>query len=103
SQRLPAESASPAGDQAAVAVILIGSEATSTLELLLIQRSERAGDPWSGHMALPGGRRDARDIDLRATAMRETREEIGVELSTARLLGRLDDLRPIRQSERSLS
>jgi 8-oxo-dGTP pyrophosphatase MutT (NUDIX family) len=49
-------------------------------DVAFIKRSERAGDPWSGHMALPGGRRDELDDDLAATARRETREEIGVEL-----------------------
>jgi 8-oxo-dGTP pyrophosphatase MutT (NUDIX family) len=91
-----------AREQAAIAVILNGTEPDS-LDLLLIQRAECAGDPWSGHMALPGGRRDESDVDLRATGVRETREETGVELEQARWLGRLDDLRPIRQSERALA
>lgn len=65
------------------------------LELLLIQRVEREGDPWSGHMALPGGRRDAADPDLTATALRETEEEVGLRLDRASdLLGRLDDVTP---------
>jgi len=90
-------------DQAAVAVILTASAERETLDLLLIQRAEFEGDPWSGHMALPGGRRDPEDVDLRATVLREAREETGVELGSARLLGRLDDLRPIRRSERALA
>ncbi len=61
--------------------------------MLLIRRAEREGDPWSGHMALPGGRRASADADLCATAIRETREEIGVDLaSSATLLGRLLDV-----------
>lgn len=102
-QRTPVEIELPAREQAAVAVILVPSQESSALDLLLIQRSLRAEDPWSGHMALPGGRRDPEDLDLCATAVREAREETGVELSCARLLGRLDDLRPIRQSERMLA
>ena len=90
-------------NQAAIAAILAPSKNLATLELLLIQRSLRPDDPWSGHMALPGGRRDPLDPDLRATAVRETREELGLELESARLLGRLDDLHPIRQSERRLA
>lgn len=62
--------------------------------LLLIRRAERVGDPWSGHMALPGGRRDPADLSLLDTAMREAREEVGVELRAADLLGPLDDLAP---------
>lgn len=79
--------------QAAVAVLIARVECD--FELLLIRRSERAGDPWSGHMALPGGRRDVADADLLATALRETREEIGVDLGAEALLGELDDLRPV--------
>lgn len=78
---------------AAVAVVLVPGE--EGLELLLIRRAERVGDPWSGHMGLPGGRMDAADADLLATARRETREETRVELPEATLLGRLDDLHPI--------
>ncbi|MCU0633376.1 MAG: CoA pyrophosphatase [Gemmatimonadaceae bacterium] len=65
------------------------------IELLLIRRPEKAGDPWSGHIALPGGRRDARDADLAATAIRETCEEVGIDLSAhGTVLGALDDLAP---------
>lgn len=63
--------------------------------LLLLRRAERAGDPWSGQMGLPGGRRHPDDADLLATAIRETYEEVGLSLSRARLLGRLDDLAPL--------
>lgn len=67
---------------------------TDPLELLLIQRAEKEGDPWSGHMALPGGRREPRDVDLLATALRETEEEVGVVVPDGRVLGGLDELRP---------
>lgn len=64
-------------------------------EVLLIRRAERPSDPWSGHMAFPGGRREPRDADLRATAVRETREEVGLDLDVhGELLGRLDDAIP---------
>jgi 8-oxo-dGTP pyrophosphatase MutT (NUDIX family) len=45
-------------------------------------------------MALPGGRRDAEDVDLLATAIRETREEVGVSLSRETLVGALADVVP---------
>ena len=65
--------------QAAVAAILRESE--GKLELLLIRRSSRASAPWSGQMALPGGRRDPSDPSLRQTAIRETLEEVGLDLA----------------------
>jgi 8-oxo-dGTP pyrophosphatase MutT (NUDIX family) len=79
--------------EAAVAVLLAPG-ASGHLELLLIKRAEQPGDRWSGQMALPGGRREAADADLLATAIRETREEVGVSVRPGWLLGELDDLRP---------
>lgn len=64
--------------QAATAVIVAPGDHGA--DIAFIRRSERAGDPWSGHMALPGGRHDRTDVDLAATARRETLEEVGVEL-----------------------
>ncbi|OAP57768.1 hypothetical protein AYL99_08506 [Fonsecaea erecta] len=55
-------------------------------ELLFIKRAGRAGDRWSGHVALPGGKRDPEDADDFAAAVRETREEIGLDLDTANCL-----------------
>src|SRR5262249_28795811 len=49
-------------------------------------------DPWSGHMAFPGGRVDPGDADARAAAERETLEELGLSLEGAERLGQLDDL-----------
>jgi 8-oxo-dGTP pyrophosphatase MutT (NUDIX family) len=84
--------AAPGASPAAVALILL--ERPQGLETLLIRRAERADDPWSGQVALPGGRRDPADGDLLVTAIRETREETGVDLSAAERLGALDDLYP---------
>lgn len=78
--------------EAAVALVLRPRE---SLELLLIKRAEHESDPWSGHIALPGGRRHAEDEDLLATAMRETAEETAVPLArTGQLLGALDEVEP---------
>ena len=64
-------------------------------ELLLIRRAEMERDPWSGQIALPGGRMESSDADLLATAVRETREETALDLATAgRVLGTLDDIHP---------
>ena len=80
--------------RAAVALILRTSEHRS-LELLMIKRAEYAGDPWSGHIALPGGREEPGDRSLEDTAIRETREETALDLiRDGTLLGRLDDLGP---------
>ncbi len=76
--------------QAAVALILIKSD--GGVELLFIKRTERADDPWSGQIAMPGGRREPLDRDLRETAVRESLEETAVDLSRGELLGELDDL-----------
>jgi 8-oxo-dGTP pyrophosphatase MutT (NUDIX family) len=63
--------------------------------VLLMKRIERDGDPWSGHVSLPGGGFDARDRDLLAAAVREAREELTLELDAARLLGNLAPLSPM--------
>ncbi len=62
--------------------------------ILLIRRAERLGDPWSGHLALPGGRRQPEDRDLLATARRETAEEVGIEFSPPSVAGVLEDVVP---------
>ena len=78
--------------QAAVSVVIRGR---GELDFLLIKRAKSERDPWSGHMALPGGRRDEMDDDLRHTARRETLEETGVDLArVGAALGRLDDVAP---------
>ncbi|MDQ8155247.1 MAG: CoA pyrophosphatase [Gemmatimonadota bacterium] len=79
--------------EAAVALVLCPTEAG--LETLFIKRATREGDPWSGQIALPGGRRHSDAEPLAVTAMRETREEIGIDLvAGGTLLGELDELRP---------
>lgn len=65
---------------------------TQETELLLIKRADREGDPWSGHMGFPGGRTDDTDESTLHTAIRETQEELGVDLaSSATLIARLGD------------
>lgn len=80
----------PARQLAAVAIVLVERPDS----ILLIRRAEREGDRWSGQMAFPGGRWSLDDPDLLATARRETREEVGVDLAGAAVLGTLDDVAP---------
>ena len=90
--RPPARVAEAVSARAAVALIL--REGPSGLELLFIRRADHPQDPWSGQMAFPGGRAEPGEEDLKATAVRETAEEIGVDLeSAAECLGILDEVR----------
>ena len=77
-------------NRTAVALILAGAE--PDLHLCLIRRADRAGDPWSGDMALPGGRAAQEDASLQETAERETHEEVGLIVEPAHRLGALAEL-----------
>lgn len=74
------------GRRASVAAVL-----TARLELVFMKRSEYEGDPWSGHVSFPGGRVEAGETVLDA-AVRETLEELGLDLGKAELLGELDEV-----------
>ena len=90
--RPPARISAEVGRRAAVALVL--RDVPSGVELLFIRRAEHPEDPWSGQMAFPGGRAEPGDADLLATAVRETEEEIGVDLAReAEYLGPLDEVR----------
>src|SRR5438876_1874566 len=93
--RLPARDVRPPDDgrrRAAVAALL--HDDPSGPRVLLMKRVYRTGDPWSGHISLPGGGYHAPDPDLLATAIRETQEELGIDLHAARYLGPLPALQP---------
>ena len=86
----PTAAAEPERLKAAVALVVApGPEA-----ILVIQRAAHPDDPWSGHMGLPGGRSELVDHDLLDTAIRETREELGVVLERGMLVSPLDDVHP---------
>jgi len=88
----PPRDAEPLPSRAAVALVL--REGAAGIEVLFIRRAEHPEDPWSGQMAFPGGRAEPGDPDLRTTALRETAEEIGLDLAaTAEFLGALDEVR----------
>ncbi|WP_243688706.1 NUDIX hydrolase [Geotalea toluenoxydans] len=82
------------GDRAHAAVSMILRERPDGLSVLLIQRSVNENDYWSGQIGLPGGRTESADNGPMNTAQRETREELGLDLSAARYLGRLKDIAP---------
>ena len=94
-QRVPREIHAGAGGRRAAVALILRVEGAGVLELLMIKRAVYEGDPWSGHIALPGGREEPGDRTLEETVIRETREETALDLvHGARLLGRLDDLGP---------
>jgi 8-oxo-dGTP pyrophosphatase MutT (NUDIX family) len=89
------------GARAAVSMVLRERDERVGAEVLLIQRAEHPSDPWSGHMAFPGGRKDESDASVRATAEREALEEVGLDLSRhAELLWRMPDLQAIGRGRR---
>lgn len=76
--------------RAAVALTL--RQTQQGIEVLFIQRARHPQDPWSGNLGFPGGGVESDDRDSLATAIRETREEVGLLLNRQQLLGQLDDL-----------
>ncbi len=96
----PATLDSSGKNQAAVAMVLRG--APEAPEVLFIERARHPHDPWSGHMAFPGGRVDPGDGAPRDAAVRETLEEVGITLDAAEPIGRLDDMEGGPASKRPL-
>ena len=100
-QRHPPRPAPPRELEAAVALLL---RPGADLDVLLIRRATHERDPWSGHVALPGGRRHATDLNLAHTARRETLEEVGLDLErVGAFLGGLEPVAPASRRLPSLS
>jgi 8-oxo-dGTP pyrophosphatase MutT (NUDIX family) len=87
--------------RASVALIFRHTRDTG-LEVLMIERAIKEGDPWSGHMAFPGGKQEPHDHSSSATAVRETFEEVGLHLRQNQLIGRLSDIVTRHHDNRSL-
>ncbi len=87
----PAPDTSPAPDTGPALSADLADHGVSGLFVL---RAAWEGDPWSGHVALPGGRAEPSDADLIDTARRETREETDIRLDRNSFLGRLNEIHP---------
>ena len=83
------------GDFVHASVMMILRDEPRGSSMLFIKRPDSRGDPFSGHVAFPGGKMKREDSGKLETAVRETREEIGVDiLKSARVIGELDDVNP---------
>ena len=94
--RLPVRDVRPPPDgrkRAAVAAVV--HDDPDGPRVLLMKRVDRQGDPWSGHISLPGGGFHPSDGDLLTCAIRETHEELGVDLHATRLIGPLPVVAPL--------
>ena len=79
---------------AGAAVGLLLKPTNHNVKVLFVKRAENPADPWSGQMALPGGKRDAKDKSLKGTIVRETLEETSINLLyRCRFLGVMATLR----------
>ncbi len=88
------------GQDADAAVALLLKTVDHTLKVLFVKRVENPADPWSGQMAFPGGKRDAKDKNLKQTVVRETSEETNINLlDHCRFLGAMEILRSTRRPE----
>lgn len=82
------------------AVSLLLKPMNRDLGVLFVKRVEKPTDPWSGQMALPGGKRDAEDQNLKQTVVRETLEETNIDLlHRCRFLGVMGPLRSTQRPE----
>jgi 8-oxo-dGTP pyrophosphatase MutT (NUDIX family) len=79
------------------AVVLILNSLEEEISLLLVRRAVRQDDPWSGQMAFPGGYMAAQDISVLDTAIREAREEVGINLLDHELIGTINNVRSARR------
>jgi 8-oxo-dGTP pyrophosphatase MutT (NUDIX family) len=82
-------------DAARAAVLLPLYRRDDAWHLVFIRRAEHPGDPHSGQVAFPGGRREPGDANSIATALREAHEEIGLPPTAVRVLGALPPMHTV--------
>jgi 8-oxo-dGTP pyrophosphatase MutT (NUDIX family) len=82
----------PADRQGHAAVALLLREGSLSPEVLFIVRAEHDRDPWSGNIGFPGGRLNSESESPQQAAVRETFEELSIDLGRAQYLGRINDL-----------
>ena len=86
--------------RAAVALLL--QPRPDDVYVLFIHRAHHPHDPWSGHMAFPGGRHEPEDPDLLVTIRRETHEEVGINLDEhGEYLGRLAEVQAMARGKQT--
>lgn len=85
-----AEAESSALQRASVLLALFATPPHEAPHVWLVRRSEEMRT-HRGQIALPGGKREPKDADFLATALRESHEEIGLLPSDVDVLGVLDD------------
>ena len=78
--------------KSAVMILLYPEIHTLSIQVVLIVRSENEKGNHSGQISFPGGGFDEMDLDLSATALRETEEEIGVDRRAIKIIGELSSL-----------
>lgn len=76
-------------------VMMVMRDTSVGVDMLFIKRPDHPNDTFSGHIAFPGGKMSNEDSDLLETAIRETREEVGIDIrESGRIIGKLDDTKP---------
>jgi 8-oxo-dGTP pyrophosphatase MutT (NUDIX family) len=82
------------------AVVVLLRATNQDFQVLFVKRAEKSGDPWSGQTALPGGKRDPKDQNLKETVVRETLEETSINLfEGCRFLGAMEPVRSTQKPE----
>ncbi len=86
--------------EANAAVVVLLRILNREIQVLFVKRAEYPADTWSGQVALPGGKREPKDKNLKATVVRETLEETGINLlGGCQFLGIMEPVRSVRKPE----